>query len=167
MDRLAAQLSKFDGRSVEPFREALDWLPDTPEVLDELADLGAEPKCEVGVAWMLKERLKGGSEQPPGFAARLVELLLGCSDPIARLNLLQCMPHIELDRKLAGKLYEPLLDWIEDDWAFLRAWAYDGLGRVGQVDARRRRKIERLLDEALQSDKPSVRARIRRLRAGG
>lgn len=165
MDRLAEQLRRFDGRSVEPFRDALEWLPDEPAVLDELVERGAEPELAVGAAWLLKERLAGGSEPPPGFARRFAELLIEVEHPLARLNLLQCLQHLELDRAVAGRLFEPLCRWTDAESAFVRAWAYDGLGRLARVDGRRRERIEAILDRAAIEEKASIRARIRKLRA--
>ena len=166
MDRLAEQLRRFDGRSVEPFRDALEWLPDEPAVLDELVERAVEPDLAVGAAWLLKERLAGGSEPPSGFARRFAELLIEVEHPLARLNLLQCLQYLELDRAIAARLYEPLCRWTDADSAFVRAWAYDGLWRVARVDGRRRATIEGMLDRASKAEKASIRARIRKLRAG-
>lgn len=169
MRALRKQLLTFDGRSVEPFRRAAEWLPETPAVLDELADLAGERDevgCEVGATWLIKHRLENASDIPDGFVERVVELLLKSAAADARLHLLQCLQFLEFDREQAARLYRPLVAWSEDGPTFVRAWAFDGLWRVRQADTRKRRAIDARLDAALENEKASIRARIRRARAG-
>ncbi|MEM1245973.1 MAG: hypothetical protein AAGK22_06350 [Acidobacteriota bacterium] len=163
---VADLLREFDGRSVEPFREAEALLPAEPAVLRELAELAAEDEAalSVGATWILKARLESGVAASAELSAQLVELLLRTDEVDAQLHLLQTLPFLEIQGAARDALRSRLEGLLDATNTFVRAWAYNGFAVLGQTSADDRERALRLFERVPESEKASVRARIRHAR---
>lgn len=169
---IAATLRSYDGKRVAPFREVAEAVRDAPEgAVDRLLDIAAsdETVLQVGATWVLKYLAERDVAPSDGQAARLLRLLNRPLASDALLHLLQTLPHMDLAADLpAGEvraLHRALLQLIESDRVFVRAWAFNGLGLLAARDPALLDEVDRLFSQAEETESAAVRARIRYARA--
>ena len=114
---------------------------------------------------MLKHLAEGGTAPGRVVTERLLRLLERPLAPDALLHVLQMLPHMDIEAAHHGALRASLLGLIKSRRAFVRAWAYNGLGVLAGHDPSLRSEVERLFDRAAKADTAAVRARIRHARA--
>ena len=165
------KLRSYDGKRVAPFRAVADAVAEGrdrgEEAVGHLVELAArdEVELQVGATWVLKNLAERGVAPRERETAALLRLLHRPLPPDALLHLLQTLPHMDLPAGEEHALHRALLMLIESDRAFVRAWAYNGLGLLAALNAGFRHEVERLFDRAAPTETAAVRARIRRMRA--
>ena len=164
---IAARLRSYDGKRVAPFRAVAEAVRDAPEVpLGHLLDLAAseEMQLQVGATWVLKHLAERGTVPRGEQAAELVDLLGRAAAPDATLHVLQTLQYIDIPGGRERVLKRELLTLVRSKRAFLRAWAYNGLGVLAARDPAIRAEVTALFDRAVEKEGAAVRARIRRAR---
>jgi hypothetical protein len=156
-------LESWDGRGVEPFRHAAQVVPQEPAALMGLLRLARSPsdRVEVGATWVLKHHLEAGVVCDGRTGGSLIALISRARREESRLHLLQCLPFLQLSAAQATKLHPTLLEEIASPNAFVRAWAYNGLGLLVRHDDRFLPEVRDLFQAAMASDTAAVKARIR------
>lgn len=165
---IAATLRSYDGKRVAPFLAVAEAVRDLPgQAIPHLLDLAAddEPAHQVGATWVVKHLAERGNPPSGPLAARTIDLLGRLQEPDAVLHLLQTLPHMEIPAGRRDTLRRVLDRLIESRRAFIRAWAYNGLGVLATADPNLRHEVEALFDEASERETAAVRARIRHARA--
>jgi len=165
---IAQTLRSYDGKRVAPFRAVAAAVRDTPgEAIPQLLDLAGsgEPALQVGATWVVKHLAERGS--PPGgrLARRAIDLLGRVRESDAILHLLQTLPYLEIPAGRQEELRRVLGRLTGSGHAFVRAWAYNGLGVLATGNPELRGEVEALFDEAARWETAAVRARIRDARA--
>ena len=133
--------------------------------VDELIAGCSDPTLSVPATWLLLQHARKGSAIPALSVERLVLGGLDAGPNDARLHIAQLIQHIEVPKRCAKKLAEFLIQGCDSDHAFLRAWAMDGLYRLGLQHASFRELADEALERAASDPKASVKARARRLHA--
>ena len=165
---IAATLRSYDGKRVAPFRAVAEAVRDTPRrAIPQLLELAAEdePTLQVGATWVMKHLAERGCAPSGRLAARTIDLLGRLQAPDAVLHLLQTLPYMEIPADRHEKLRRALDRLIGSRRAFVRAWAYGGLGVLACADPNLRDEVEALFDEASARETAAVKARIRHARA--
>ena len=166
---IAAKLRSYDGKRVAPFQAVAEAVRHGPEAaLPELLDLAEshEAALQVGATWVVKRLAEGGLAVQGVAAERLVGLLQGPLAPDAVLHVLQTLPHVDVPAAQAEALRRTLLALLDSRRAFVRAWAYNGLGVLAARDPGLRGEVETLFERAEATETAAVRARIRHARVG-
>ena len=164
---IASTLRRYDGKRVTPFREVLDAVRDAPEsAVGELLDLAAsdEMTLQVGATWVLRRLAERGAALHWPQAEELLRFLSQPIAPDALLHVLQTLPHLEVEPAQQGALQNTLLALIKSRRAFIRAWAYNGLGILAARVPSFRQNVLTLFDLAARSETAAVKARIRHAR---
>ena len=165
---IARTLRSYDGKRVAPFRSVADAVRDTPDrEIPQLLDLAAsdEPALQVGATWVIKRLAELGDAPAGKQAARAIDLLDRVHAPDAVLHLLQTLPYMEIPADRQAGLYRALNRLIGPRRAFIRAWAYNGLGVLAKGNPDLRIEVEALFGAAAERETAAVRARIRHARA--
>lgn len=165
---IAATLRSYDGKRVAPFRTVGEAVRDAPEsAVGQLVDLAAsdEMELQVGATWVLKHLAERGTAPGGASGETLLNLLGRPIAPDALLHILQTLPHMHIDADWLGGLRDALLALIGSKRAFIRAWAYNGLGILAARDPSLRSEVERLFDQAVKTDSAAVKVRIRHARS--
>lgn len=172
---IAATLRSYDGKRVAPFRAVAEALSRGPghgeEAIGRLVRLAASDEMELqtGATWVLKHLAERGVAPRGTEAAAMLPLLNRPLAPDALLHLLQTLPHMDLPADLPAReersLHRALLQLIQSDRAFVRAWAYNGLGLLAARNPALRDKVEGLFSRAEKTETAAVRVRIRHARA--
>lgn len=165
---IAATLRLYDGKRVAPFRAVAEAVRDAPDsALGQLLDLAASDEMElhVGATWVLRHLAERGTVPRGPQVQKLLRLLRQPLAPDALLHVLQTLPHLEIEATSQGALKDALLTLIHHRRAFIRAWAYNGLGILAARDPSVRSEVLTLMDRAARSETAAVKARIRHARA--
>lgn len=165
---IAGTLRSYDGKRVAPFRSVADAVRDMPDRgIPRLLDLAAtdEPALQVGATWVIKRLAERGDAPKGRQAARAIDLLERPLAPDAVLHLLQTLPYMEIPADRQVGLRRALNRLVGSKRAFVRAWAYNGLGVLAGGNADLREEVEALFDAAAERETVAVRARIRHARA--
>lgn len=166
---IAEKLRSYDGKRVAPFRAVAEAVQDaSASAMPELLTLAAsdEAALQVGATWVVKYLADQGDAPRGEAAARVIDLLERVSEPDAVLHLLQTLPHLEIPGDRREGLGRALKRLIRSRRAFIRAWAYNGLGVLAAADPALRLEVETLFDAAEATESASVRVRIRHARIG-
>ena len=132
-----------------------------------LIDLLSEPDAQRGASWLLKHHLDSGKRLNSAQARKVYHALAGLAHWESCLHLLQSLQYLNVasdDRTLVEGFVRRCLG---QDNKFVRAWAYDGLYRLAAQYADLTEEVDKIFDMAMRDEAPSVKARIRRLLAGG
>ena len=168
---IAERLRSYDGKRVAPFRAVADAVSEGldrgEDAVGRLVELAArdEMELQVGATWVLKNLVERGVALREREATTLLRLLHRPLAPDALLHLLQTLPYMDLPAGEQHALHDTLQMLIESDRAFVRAWAYNGLGLLAARNSVFRHDVERLFDRAARTETAAVRARIRHARA--
>lgn len=165
---IAAALRSYDGKRVAPFRAVAEAVRGAPEsAVPELLDLAAsdEAALQVGATWVVKYLAERGEAPSGESAGRAIDLLDHVEAPDAVLHLLQTLPYIVIPAGRVAALRRTLERTIQSRRAFMRAWAYNGLGVLAVAEPELRGEVEALFDAAEGRESASVRVRIRRARS--
>lgn len=165
---IARTLRSYDGKRVAPFRAVADAVCDIPDhAIPQLLDLAAseDAALQVGATWVIKHFAERGNAPTGRLAAQAIDLLERPQAPDAVLHLLQTLPHMEIPVRRQAGLRRTLNRLVCSKRAFIRAWAYNGLGVLAAGNTDLRSEVEALFDAAAERETAAVRARIRHARA--
>ncbi|MXW27946.1 MAG: hypothetical protein F4Z80_03545 [Chloroflexi bacterium] len=165
---IASTFRHYDGKRVAPFRQVMNAVRGSPEsAVGELLDLAAsdELALQVGATWVLRNLVERGAVLDGRQAEKLLRLLGQPIAPDALLHVLQTLPHMEVEPAQQGALHNALMALIKSRRAFIRAWAYNGLGILAAREPSFRNEVLSLLDQAAGRETAAVKARIRHARA--
>ncbi len=165
---IAATLRSYDGKHVAPFRAVADAVRNAPEsAIPSLLDLAArdDATLQVGATWVVKHLCERGDLPTGDSPARVIDLLGRSQVPDATLHLLQTLPYIEIPARQEELLRRTLLGLVKSKRAFIRAWAYNGLGLLAARNHALQAEVEALFDRAEKTESAAARVRIRRARA--
>ncbi len=164
---LVLLLESYDGKSVEPFREAARLLPREPAALDAMAELVAPARPDsvlIGATWVVKDLLENGVTASGRLADQLIEELRAIEPPDAQLHVLQSLPLLPVEPRHVQSLRRSLQRLLDSPHKFVRAWAYNGFGILAELDDSLTSETLQLFEEAERTESASVKARIRNAR---
>ena len=165
---IAGTLRSYDGKRVAPFRSVADAVRDMPDRgIPQLLDLAAsdEPALQVGATWVIKCLAELGDAPTGKQAALAIDLLDRVQAPDAVLHLLQTLPYMEIPADRQAGLRRTLNRLVGSTRAFIRAWAYNGLGVLAKGNPNLRKEVGALFDAVAERETAAVKARIRHARA--
>ena len=165
---IAGTLRSYDGKRVAPFRSVADAVRDMPDRgIPQLLELAAsdEPALQVGATWVIKRLAELGDAPGGRQAVRAIDVLERVQAPDAVLHLLQTLPYMEIPAGRQAGLRRTLDRLTGSKRAFVRAWAYNGLGVLAKGYPDLRKEVEAVFDAAVERETAAVRARIRHARA--
>lgn len=115
-----------------------------------------------GAVWLLRWCVKDGKRLSPSASKTLLGVLKRTERWAVRLQILQMLGSLEIGVAEERGLWRFLVGATSDSNAFVRAWAYNGLGVVASRYPKYGDEARRRLAAAMH-DKPAVRARVRRM----
>ena len=166
---IVGTLQKYDGKQVAPFKEVAESLRRRPEdALDELIEIAGrvDMRLQVGATWVLKDLAEHGTVLTGRQVPRLLRLLGTMDATDALLHALQTLPYLEIPKRSQAGLRSKLMELRQSKNAFVRAWAYNGLGLLAIADPDLQPEVAKLFDEASKTETAAVKARMRNVRKG-
>lgn len=163
---LADALQEWDGKSVEDILETYEQFhKEDGFVLTLFQSLSSE-STQSAASWLIKYYLESGNHIVEVMLPLLYEHLGALKTWESRLHVLQILPKIYIPEEYVGQLERFVRASLEDQNKFVRAWAYQGLYELAQVDARYKQTATVLFEKALLDEAPSVKARVRKCLKG-
>ncbi|MEM7306565.1 MAG: hypothetical protein AAF682_07840 [Planctomycetota bacterium] len=159
---LASLADAFEREGVPglaPFAAA----PPSEPWLDELVHGSADPRASIAATWLLKAYLERGAELTRPQTAALLRALERVPTADARLHLCQLIGHLDVPRRNAEQLARFLRNGAAGDHKLIRAWAVDGLHRLGLQHREYHTEARLSVDRASRDAAASVRARARNI----
>ncbi len=150
----------YDGRSPTVLSEISARHRERAGFLEALIGLIGDDDRMVseGATWVLKSELETGRRLDESLTARLVAAADRVTAWQAQLHLCQIVAHLEVPESARAPLRTWLIQRLDADRPFLRAWALDGLCHLSDGP------LGSLLDRMADDPSASVRARVRNLR---
>ena len=145
---------------LESIHERYGNHPDHPNQLILLVRSG---NSQVEATWLIKKWLENQPKPNAELSAELLELLTLSTDWLARLHLLQCIRFLELSQAPISELRPAILALVESPNKLIRAWAFDGLFRLAQLNHPDTAADMAKISVAMEDESPAVRARLRNL----
>lgn len=136
----------------------------TPDYLTRLVSLVKSGRSQIEATWLIKKWLETSRTPDAATSAEILELLVLDADWQAHLHLLQCIRLLDLSQAPVVGLRESVLVKLTSPNKFVRAWAYDGLFRLAQLQHPDAAADLIRISDAAQNESPAVRARIRKLK---
>ncbi|MCA9288353.1 MAG: hypothetical protein KDA05_07205 [Phycisphaerales bacterium] len=167
---LLADLRFYDGTSVAVLEQIASAHRDDPRYLDLVFEaataepMDADHAPRSGAIWLLRNAHRQGAAFPPAQVKRLVALIPLLTHWEQALNLLQILDAVPIPANNRRAVLAFAESSASDANTLVRAWAISVLLKVGRTLNAERDRIDQIADEALRTDKASVRARIRRAR---
>ena len=134
-----------------------------PDYLIRLVSLTRSGRSQVEATWLIKRHLEANPKPDSGTSAEVLELLMLDADWQAHLHTLQCIGLLDLSQAPIAALRDAILAKLKSPNKLIRAWAYDGLFRLAQLDHPEAASDLIRISDAARDESPAVRARIRRL----
>ncbi|ARU56424.1 hypothetical protein OLMES_2361 [Oleiphilus messinensis] len=159
------EVSAWDGKSAAAIRAVFNWYVQDVFFIDELVALLAERQCQKGATWLLKACIEDDHTVSAQQSAIILEQIdvLACWE--SKLHVLQILPALKIDALHKLKLERFLRDALNAKNKFVRAWAYNGFIVLATQYPEYQPEAEKLIDNAMQDEAPSVKARIRQVMA--
>jgi len=154
------QFAAYDGRSPTLLSEIAVRHRDRAGFLETLIGLAGDDDRMVseGVTWVLKSELEMGEKLDENLTARLIAAVDSVTAWQAQLHICQIVAYLHVPENARETLRQWLIQRLDADRPFLRAWALDGLIRLPDSPS------DELLDRMADDPSASVRARVRNLR---
>jgi len=161
---LSASLAAWDGKAVAPMETLYgEWTAADGVPEDLLSYLEADDASQVSSSWMLKrcvdEQGALSSQDSSGILARLE----GLRPWEAKLHILQILHAMEVSAEHRYDLEDFLRACLAEKNKFVRAWTYNGFHLLAECYPELQREVRQLLEDAMETEAASVKARIRNL----
>ncbi len=163
MDGLRQQLLSWDGKSTDVLKQLAPRFRNNEHLAPTLIAFLGEPQLQKGASWLLKNHLDGGGSVDRTSCSAIVRQLSGLKHWEADLHVLQCVAHLEIARDDRLEFEEFLERCIASKNKFVRAWAYNGYYELSRQYPEYRESVGHLLQQGLESEPASVKARIRNI----
>lgn len=153
-------LARYDGRSTTILSEISVRHHNRAGFLEALIELAGENDTMVseGVTWVLKSELETGRRLDEDLTVRLVAAVDTVTAWQAQLHICQIIAYLNVPENAREALRQWLIQRLDADRPFLRAWALDGLCHLPDTP------FGALLDRMADDPSASVQARVRNLR---
>lgn len=163
-DDLEQLLSDWDGKATEALKSACEMFRAQPDFVDRLVGLSARQDTARGATWLLKHLFENGEPRlSESRTARHIAAMSDFSHWETRLHVLQYLDHLTIPHDAEAPLEAFILDALDSENKFLRAWAYYALAlHAERFPVHKCQAIDRLNKAMMQETAGSVKVRIRK-----
>lgn len=160
-------ISLCDSSSAEELTEIYWHYQDSKDFEQELIKSLKHEKLQGAASWMLKHHLEQGFMLRPKLVNKVFAQLQNQAHWEAQLHLLQCLPMVDIPVDSVSEVMEFLDNNLTNSNKLVRAWVYNGIHEIAKANIEYLPKAKALFMQALESDVPSVQARIRNIVKSG
>ena len=165
-DSLISEIQTWDGKSSDSISEIYyRYYQDTSFIKQLIASIKVI-ELQKGSTWLLKKYLEEKGELKAGEINKVYTLLPQLEHWEAKLHILQSISYMPIKTHLKKGVEAFLRKCVSDHNKFVRAWAYSGLHELASEHREYRDEVKTLLEEALQNESASVKARVRNAMKG-
>lgn len=152
------------GLTVEERGEAYNLLLEDPTFIDQLIGvLYSNPHYQSVASWFIKYHLEQGGDLTAEEIAQLYDCAQELNNWEALLHILQIVPYVLIPSASLDHAERLIRRTLQHENKFVRAWAYNVFSVLADSFPVYRPEVSELLDCALSTEAPSVKARIRKI----
>ena len=163
MPTMHHKIEGWNQKSAEEIQEVYDLHHQDHNFLSNLLELMSTSSAESGATWLLKEFFERGNMLTSEETHQLFRNLPALHQWASKLHILQCLPYLEIDKADKSRVEAFIRECLLEKNKFVRAWAYNGFYLLAKQHIEFQQEADRLLEDALENEAPSVKARIRNL----
>ena len=157
-------LEAWDGTHTDYLIQVYLENGESEDFFQALLDLYAgKPDLQVASTWLIKHHYDKGRTLPERLETSLIFTAKELNAWEAKLHLLQLLPKFSLHPNHIPYLEDFVRACLEEEKTFVRAWAYQGFYEVAQHKPELFPELKQLCAQALESEKASVKARVRKI----
>ncbi len=164
---LDQEIAAWDGKSADDIAAVYSRHHGQPAFVDSLVEFSKEPAYQKGATWLLKRWFESGNSLDSQQITTVYSSLQALEDWESRLHLLQCIPHMPIEKPMKPKVEFFLRASLTDSNKFVRAWAYNGFYELALQYPEYVDEVQAIFDLALRDEAASVKARIRNIQKKG
>lgn len=161
---LKNETAEWDGKSAEGIKAIFSKYHRGDQFADNLIEMLEFPAAQKGASWMLKAFLEDDGWLTAGQTEKLFLTLSNLDHWETDLHILQSLPFLDFGDSTKKELEAFLRQNLKAKNKFVRAWAYNGFYLLGQAFPEFAEEAEALLIDAMATEAPSVKARIRNIK---
>ena len=167
MPDIAYEIASWDGKFITDISVIYTRHAGSHSFAANLIFCMKEARLQRGATWLLKKHLENGGTLPPTQIGDICELLPKLEHWESKLHILQCFTFLPIP-SLSTQIVEIFVrNCLSTDKIFVRAWAYNVFYLLSVQYPRYRPEVYPLLEAAMISESPSVKARIRNIMKKG
>ncbi len=159
---LAQEIAAWDGKAVDVIAAVYKEHETSPDFVEDLLKLMANPAHQVGVTWLLKHYLENDrtftTREANAFYRSVAELESWAS----RLHVLQSIPNLTIAASSKKRVERFVRKCLVDEVKFVRAWAYYALYVLACQYPEYRTEALQILKMGQRDEPASVQVRIRK-----
>ncbi|MCW9034044.1 MAG: hypothetical protein OQJ97_07460 [Rhodospirillales bacterium] len=160
---LKDKISKWDGQSVDALDVIFSQSKETVNFSSELISLMDDVALQKGTTWLLKKVVEMEKQLGDEDSESLCYLLPKIDNWEARLHILQVFEYLNIPRECKYLAEIFIREGLKDTNKFIRAWAYSAFYELATQFPEYRSEVLSLLDEGMEIESPSVKARIKNI----
>ena len=162
-DVFVTDILAWDGKSADHLRTAYTTHI-TPTFIDNLLSLLDQPDLHGGATWLLKHHLEQKNSLTTAQSSTLISHFPQIKVWTAKLHILQIFHHITVSNTQVDTAETFIRHCLASKKTFVRAWAYSAFHELAKQHPAFRSEVDMLLSIAMDTEKPSVKARMRNLK---
>jgi hypothetical protein len=161
---LEDEIRNWDGKSKEAIAAVYQRYFGEKNFVGELiAFIDNDEALQNGATWLLKHHCENGGTFKAADSKLLFSKARHLGSWPGRLHFLQLMPYMPVKHAAPADLASFLSECLTDKNKFVRAWAYNGFHLLAQEYAEYQVESKQLIEQAMENEAASVRARIRNI----
>jgi len=157
------QIAAWDSKTTAALEAVFAQYSQSEKTLAGLLPLMAVEALQKGASWLIKHAIEAGMPVTADDSRQLLAQLDNLVHWESRLHILQCLDHLTVSARQKKRLERFLRACLQEDNKFIRAWAYNGFYRLACQHVEYQQEAQQLLEQGLNEEAASVKARIRRL----
>lgn len=158
---LKSEAEDWNGRSAEGLTQLFSSFSGSHGFVSTLLRWGMKPGRSNGTTWLLKRYVETGGHLSQAQTRAVLRTVTELTDWPSVLHLLQTLPYLQIPEELK----RPTHGWVEANLnhnnKMVRAWALNGIHVMASQFPEFQQPALHLLNQALEAEAPSVRARAR------
>lgn len=167
---LISELNFFDGKRVKSLEQVFEKFKSNENFLPQIVNLiGIEDsKIQIASTWLIKKSLQESLKLEPKLLENLfrnLKFVEGVWE--AELHLCQVLSFVEFSKNGKNEIETFVRKCLKSQNKFVRAWAYSAFYKFSLEFEEFSSEAKVLLENALENEAPSVKARIRRILTDG
>lgn len=168
-------------KKMERDNALLDWQKKTKDEMDDIycryidagsalflshmLTLTANPDYNTATTWLIKHFMEEGGKLTAKHEDFLWKQRSQLQGWAAKLHFLQLLPYLNLSLQKPEIVHAFLHAALQEKSPFVRAWAYNGFWLLASTFSVYKEEVHSLFSTAMENEKASVKARIRRILA--
>ena len=163
MCSLEQATAEWDGKSADDIRHTFKRHQKEDYFVDTFIRMLEFPHTQKGATWQLKAYLEAGNTVSANQIDEVYRLLPQLVEWESRLHVLQSIPFMPITAEHIETIEPFLRNGLQDKNKFVRAWSYNGFNELAAQHPSFSAEADQLLESAMISEAPSVKARIRNI----